>query len=371
MESLVFFGKGGIGKSTVCANLSALFALSGRRVLHVGCDPKHDSTVAIAEHGTNYVKTFMEKVADNDTMAAPSDIALKGRFGIDIIEAGGPQAGVGCAGRGISLMLETFKETELLKDGNYDVAMYDILGDVVCGGFATPLRAGFGRKIFIVCSEELMSIYAANNIAKAVRHYSANGIRLGGIIANIRDPQADLGPLCRFAARINTQVLQFIPRDPAVREAEFERKTVVEYAPQSKATEALARLALKILALDPDERPMPDALDDEEFYAMSRCKFRTDANKDMNIPMWNNGLVYDENNLPVRAKDALAESPKAFISPVRKNESALAAVMARAKVQVEAESAPATADEESSKKTFLAAMSEAKDQASEHIKEAA
>lgn len=314
MEALVFFGKGGIGKSTICANLSALFALSGKNVLHVGCDPKHDSTIAIAKVGVDYVKTFMEKVADNDPMGKPEEIALKGRFGIDIIEAGGPAAGVGCAGRGISLMLETFKEAELLKEGRYDIAMYDILGDVVCGGFATPLRAGFGRKIFIVCSEELMSIYAANNIAKAVLHYSPNGIRLGGLIANIRDHNADLGPLVRFAGIINTHVLQFIPRDPAVRDAEFRRETVVEFAPKSRATKALASLAVRILAVNPDDIPAPTPLSDQDFYRLSQEKFITDENRNDPVPLWNNGLI-PEKKQTAAAKAAFLSAMNSTIEP--------------------------------------------------------
>ncbi|MFH2204902.1 MAG: AAA family ATPase [Elusimicrobiota bacterium] len=279
MESLVFFGKGGIGKSTICANLSALYGLSGRKVLHVGCDPKHDSTLAIAARSTEYVRTFMEKIAANESITDSGKLVLRGRFGIDLVEAGGPEPGVGCAGRGISLMLETFKETRLLENGGYDICVYDILGDVVCGGFATPLRAGFGKKVFIVCSEELMSIYAANNIAKAVRHYSPNGIRLAGLIANLRDAEVDRRPLERFAKLINTRILQYVPRDPAVREAEFKRETVVEHAPKAPVTRALARLATTALRLKHKALPLPTPLEDREFYALSYTQFKKSARR--------------------------------------------------------------------------------------------
>jgi nitrogenase iron protein NifH len=247
MERLVFFGKGGIGKSTIASNLSALYGLAGKKVLHVGCDPKHDSSISLAPDG--YVRTFMERLLQEGQPTERSALAMKGRFGVDLVEAGGPEPGVGCAGRGISLMLETFKEVRLLETSGYDVVVFDILGDVVCGGFATPLRAGFGEKVFIVVSEELMSLYAANNIAKAVRHYGPNGVALGGLVANLRDPKADRGTLERFAALINTKVLAYIPRDPAVREAEFRRKTVVEHAPRSKAVRALAALSAQVLKL--------------------------------------------------------------------------------------------------------------------------
>ncbi len=271
MESLVFFGKGGIGQSTICANLSALYGIGGKRVLHVGCDPKHDSTMAIAPEG--YVRTFMEKFAANE-IDTPGGLTLKGRFGIDLVEAGGPEPGVGCAGRGISLMLETFKEHELIAKGGYDVALYDILGDVVCGGFATPLRAGFGKKVFIVVSEELMSLYAANNIAKAVLHYSPNGVVLGGLVANLRDSSVDRAPLERFAKLINTRILTYIPRDPAIREAEYKRKTVVEHAPKAPATKALAKLSALAYKLKAGKLPLPTPLDDRDFYELSFDQFK-------------------------------------------------------------------------------------------------
>jgi len=162
----------------------------------------------------------------------------------------------------------------LLETGGYDVSVYDILGDVVCGGFATPLRAGFGNKVFIVCSEELMSIYAANNIAKAVRHYSPNGIRLAGLIANLRDAEVDRRPLERFAKLINTKIIQYLPRDPAVREAEFKRQTVVEHAPKAAVTRALARLANTAMRIKHNKLPLPTPLEDRDFYALSYTQFK-------------------------------------------------------------------------------------------------
>ncbi|MBI5210172.1 MAG: AAA family ATPase [Elusimicrobia bacterium] len=271
MESLVFFGKGGIGKSTIASNLAAAYALAGKRVLLVGCDPKHDSSRALAPDG--YVRTFMEGLLEGGARPDARSAPVKGRFNVHLMEAGGPEPGVGCAGRGITLMLETFKETRLLEKGDYDVVIFDILGDVVCGGFATPLRQGFGKKIFIVASEELMSLYAANNIAKAVRHYSPNGVVLGGLVANLRDPKADRAPLERFASLIGTRILTFIPRDKAVHEAEYRRKTVVEHAPASPFVKTLAQLSSRILALQPGRIGVPTPLEDREFYRLSMSEF--------------------------------------------------------------------------------------------------
>jgi nitrogenase iron protein NifH len=269
MENIVIFGKGGIGKSTIAANLSTVYALQKRKVLHVGCDPKHDSTVGLVDG--SLIETFMEKharifgVRDRGELKA-SDLLVKGRLGIDCAEAGGPEPGVGCAGRGISLMLEAFQDLGLLK-GGYDVAVFDVLGDVVCGGFAAPLRKGFAEKVVIVASEELMALYAANNIAKSVRTYSSNGVYLAGLVANLKDGKVDRKRLEKFARIIGTRILEFVPRDQAVREAEFARhKTVVERSPKCAFAKSIKSLAAKILAVRKEDCPVPTPMDDRKFY---------------------------------------------------------------------------------------------------------
>ncbi|MEI8259232.1 MAG: AAA family ATPase, partial [Deltaproteobacteria bacterium] len=168
MERIVFFGKGGIGKSTTSTNVSASLAAMGQRVLHVGCDPKHDSTVALL--GGQLLEPVVDKIQSTEGIT-PEDIVTRSALGIDCVEAGGPEAGVGCGGRGITRMMEIFNAAQLLTSNRYDVSVYDVLGDVVCGGFAAPLRKGIGEKVIIVASEEVMAMYAANNIAKAVCHY--------------------------------------------------------------------------------------------------------------------------------------------------------------------------------------------------------
>jgi nitrogenase iron protein NifH len=270
MERIVFFGKGGIGKSTTASNISATLAAEGRRVLHVGCDPKHDSTVALLRG------TMIEPVVDRIHSLAgltAERVVTRSHLGVDCVEAGGPEAGVGCGGRGISRMLEIFQSVDLLSPARYDVCVYDVLGDVVCGGFASPLRKGIGEKVVIVASEEVMALYAANNIARAVVHYASNGVALAGLIVNLRDNNEDRGPVERFARLINTKVLGYIPREPLVREAEYRRMTVAEYAPGAPITRTLRELGEQIIALDARSLPLPTPLDEATFYALTQHRF--------------------------------------------------------------------------------------------------
>ena len=270
MERLVFFGKGGIGKSTTSSNVSATLAGLGHRVLHVGCDPKHDSTVSLL--GGQLLEPVVDKIHSLDGIT-PEDIVVRSPLGIDCVEAGGPEAGVGCGGRGITRMMEIFKAAKLLAPGRYTTAVYDVLGDVVCGGFAAPLRKDIGEKVVIVASEEVMAFYAANNIAKAVVHYHPNGIQLAGIIINLRDNNEDRGPAERFARLLNTELLGFIPRDSLIREAEYRRMTVVEYAPASPIARVFRELTERILSIDASKLPLPTPLSETDFYEYTRRKF--------------------------------------------------------------------------------------------------
>jgi nitrogenase iron protein NifH len=274
MERLVVFGKGGIGKSTISCGISASLAAGGRRVLHVGCDPKHDSTTALLRG--RMIEPVVDRIEKIKGVAI-EDIVVRSPLGIDCVEAGGPAAGVGCGGRGITRMLEIFAEAKLLEPGRYDVALYDVLGDVVCGGFAAPLRRGIGNKVVIVLSEELMAMYAANNIARAVVHYADNGIALAGMVVNVKDPEADRSVVERFAARLNTSILAWVPRDPLIREAEFNRTTVVEMAPEAPISKTLRRLAEQVIDLDVSTTPLPTPFDEQSFYVAARARFRDDA----------------------------------------------------------------------------------------------
>ncbi|OGR90683.1 MAG: hypothetical protein A2V88_10545 [Elusimicrobia bacterium RBG_16_66_12] len=274
MEKIAVFGKGGIGKSTICVGLSVVYALQGRKVLHVGCDPKHDSTIGLLQGAE--MPTFMEKMvkgsfAEPGNPPSADDLCQRGWLGIDCMEAGGPDPGVGCAGRGISLMLETFEEARLLEKKEYDVCMFDVLGDVVCGGFAAPLRRGFAEKILIVVSEEMMSLYAANNIAKAVRNCSSNGVFLAGLVVNARSGDCSLERLERFAKTLNTRILAVIPRDPLVVEAEFNGETsIVESHPAGGFSLGVRSLAQALLDARRQSCPTPTPLDDKSFYRQWR-----------------------------------------------------------------------------------------------------
>ncbi|MFA6316494.1 MAG: nitrogenase component 1 [Elusimicrobiota bacterium] len=273
LETLVFFGKGGIGKSTISANLSAILASQGRRILHIGCDPKHDSTLALT--GDVSMPTFQERhQASHYSELSAAEILVRGKFGIDCIEAGGPEPGLGCAGYGITQLLETLERLQLMRSGRYDTVVFDILGDIVCGGFAAPLRRGFAGRIFIVVSEEMAALYAANNIAKAVRTYAANGAVLGGLIVNTRDPSVDRAMLERFAVLLGTRILGFVPRDPAVRQAEYLRKTMLEHAPDSGFTAALKALARAATSVDAAGTPLPTPLEDSLFTELSLRQFQ-------------------------------------------------------------------------------------------------
>ncbi|MBI5881793.1 MAG: AAA family ATPase [Elusimicrobia bacterium] len=272
MERIAIFGKGGIGKSTLSGNLAAVYARQGKRVLLVGCDPKHDTTVALTEGRP--IRTVVEQSMFMDQAGGDvSKVLVRGRLGVDCVEAGGPEPGIGCAGRGISRMIELLEGGGLLRKGLHDVALFDVLGDVVCGGFAAPLRQGFADKVVIVTSEELMSLYAVNNISRAVRNYAANGIALAGLVANLRDPGADRSAIERFAAMLGTKVLAFLPRDPAVSEAEMARVTAVERSPGSEVAKKVVLLAKELLDFDGTKTSAPTPLSDEAFHALSRRAF--------------------------------------------------------------------------------------------------
>ncbi len=272
MQKITIFGKGGIGKSTLSANLAAVYAKKGLKVILVGCDPKHDTTISLTDGKP--IRTVVEHSAFMDSSGGDlSKILVKGRLGVDCVEAGGPEPGIGCAGRGIGRTINILEDAGVLDEGRYDVALFDVLGDVVCGGFAAPLREGFADKVVIVTSEELMALYAANNIARAIRNYSENGVALCGLVANLRDRDADRESVARFAEQIGTGVLSYFTREAAVREAEYKRVTLVEHAPKSELTRKIEALAESLLKFDRKTVEVPKPLSDERFNELSRQAF--------------------------------------------------------------------------------------------------
>ena len=223
---LAVYGKGGIGKSTVSANLSAALAMAGQKVLQIGCDPKHDST-RLLMHG-ELIPTVLDYL--RTVPAAEADVAAvlrSGVCGIGCIEAGGPQPGVGCAGRGIITAFE-FLEKHRVKDP-YDLVLYDVLGDVVCGGFAVPVRREYADAIFLVTSGEYMAIYAANNILRGIRNFDGETHRrVAGIIFNRRNLTDEAGRVRRFAQAVGLPIVAELPRSPGFAHAEEERKPLME-----------------------------------------------------------------------------------------------------------------------------------------------
>jgi nitrogenase iron protein NifH len=216
--------------------------------------------------GEGNVPTVLEVLADDPNVTSTDRILHRARHGIDCCEAGGPEPGLGCGGRGVARTLEFLDEMNVIESGSYEVVVFDVLGDVVCGGFAAPLRQGFAQKVLIVISEEPMALFAANNISKAIHVYHPNGVVLGGFIASLKTPDADRAMLDRFAAALGSRVLAVIPRDPLITEAERKRNTIVEFAPASDSAQAFAALAHEVEQIEVGKVALPTPLTDEAFF---------------------------------------------------------------------------------------------------------
>jgi len=241
----------------------------GKRVLHVGCDPKHDSSVVLVEDPTRF-RTVMNKVFAGEEVIDPEDIIMPGIEGIHCVESGGPDAGRGCGGRAVSRSFEVFEDVELVDPDNYDAVIYDVLGDVVCGGFAAPMRKSAKSKVIIVLSEELMAAYAANRIAAAVGEFHSNDVRLAGFVINLKSNQADIRPIQRFAEAIGTRILGVLPRDPLVCEAEIYRQCIVQYAPESPVAVGVQAVIEAVVALERDSLPAPKPLLEQNLRQIMR-----------------------------------------------------------------------------------------------------
>ncbi len=240
MKEIAIYGKGGIGKSTIGANLSAALALAGRRVLQIGCDPKHDST-RLLTHGQRLTTVLDYMRVTNPPDYKIEDFLLHGFAGVGCVEAGGPKPGVGCAGRGIISTFELLDQFRLKE--RYDTVVYDVLGDVVCGGFAVPIRREYADTIFIVTSGEFMALYAANNILRGIRNYDNEERRIAGILYNRRNVEDEDERVMRFARAVGLPVLAAIPRSDAFTRAERANMTVVEQDADREMIDIFLRLA--------------------------------------------------------------------------------------------------------------------------------
>ena len=246
MRKVAIYGKGGIGKSTTTQNTVAALAEMGKKVMVVGCDPKADSTRLLM--GGLAQKTVLDTLREEGEDVELEDIRRVGFGNTLCTESGGPEPGVGCAGRGIITSINMLEQLGAYDESEgLDYAFYDVLGDVVCGGFAMPIREGKAQEIYIVCSGEMMAMYAANNICKGIVKFAeAGGVRLGGLICNSRNCDNEREMIEELARQLGTQMIHFVPRDNDVQRAEIKRKTVIDWDPTCKQADEYRTLARSI-----------------------------------------------------------------------------------------------------------------------------
>jgi len=264
MRKIAIYGKGGIGKSTTTQNTVAGLAEMGKKVMVVGCDPKADSTRLLL--GGLAQKTVLDTLREEGDDVELEDVLRTGYGNTSCVESGGPEPGVGCAGRGIITSINLLEQLGAYEaDKNLDYAFYDVLGDVVCGGFAMPIRDGKAEEIYIVVSGEMMAMYAANNICKGIVKYSdSGGVRLGGLICNSRKVDNEEAMIKELAKRLGTQMIHFVPRDNMVQKAEINRKTVIDFDPTHVQANEYRQLAKSIDDNDMFVVPKPMSIDDLE-----------------------------------------------------------------------------------------------------------
>ncbi len=268
LRQCAIYGKGGIGKSTTTQNLVAALADSGQKVMIVGCDPKADSTRLMLHAKAQ--NTIMQMAADAGSVEdlELDDVLKLGFGGVKCVESGGPEPGVGCAGRGVITAIN-FLEEEGAYDEDLNFVFYDVLGDVVCGGFAMPIRENKAQEIYIVVSGEMMAMYAANNIAKGIVKYANSGsVRLGGLICNSRNTDREAELIEALAAKLGTKMIHFVPRDNVVQRAEIRRMTCVEYDPTTGQADEYRQLAQKIADNKDLVIPTPITMDELEELLM-------------------------------------------------------------------------------------------------------
>lgn len=266
-KHIAIYGKGGIGKSTTTSNISAALAEAGYKVIQIGCDPKSDSTNTL--RGNNYLPTVLDTLRESKKIHL-DDISVKGFKGVLCIESGGPVPGVGCAGRGINAAVNLLQELHLFEEYKPDIVLYDVLGDVVCGGFAVPIRDGITDKAYVVSSSDFMAIYAANNLFKAINKYApSGGAKLGGVIGNGLSAGYSRSIIDDFVKKTGTKAVGYVPRSLVVSQSELYGKTVIEAKPESEHAGIYRQLAKSIA--ESDETVVPSPLSATELRDWARA----------------------------------------------------------------------------------------------------
>jgi len=260
IKHVAIYGKGGIGKSCTASNIAAACAEEGHKVLVIGCDPKSDSTITLVGRR---IPTMMDLIQSGGEIAE-EDVVIEGYRGVKCIEVGGPEPGVGCAGRGIIVAIDFLRKVSKAME-RVDLVLYDVPGDIVCGGFSAPIRKGLVSQAYIITSGEYMPLYAGNNICKGLRRLNTP---LAGVICNSREATGEREIVESFARELDSRMVAFIPKDPIVQQCERRAVTVIEGAPDSAIADIYRALAKEILS--GAEAKIPEPLTDERLNELSR-----------------------------------------------------------------------------------------------------